>query len=375
MLDCPGFHQILVEQNVDFFTGVPDSSLKDICAYITDHAPAGRHVIAANEGNAVALATGHYLATGRPALVYMQNSGQGNAANPLISLADPDVYGIPMLLLIGWRGEPGVKDEPQHRKQGKITLALLETMGIPCRILPDNVQDARSCVKELLAQGVESGGPVALVARKGTFGPYVPQDAATDDASLSREEAIRHIVDRLGDTDIVVSTTGKISRELYEIREALSQGHARDFLTVGSMGHASQIAMGIALEKTSRQVFCLDGDGAVIMHMGAMAIIGSQKLKNLKHIVLNNGAHDSVGGQPTVGFAVSLTEIARACGYASVWLARTQAELEEALELLHMADGPALLDVRVMKGARPDLGRPKTAPGENRCHFMEFLAQ
>lgn len=376
MLDCGAFYRILNDCSIDFFTGVPDSLLRNICAYISDHAPASQHIIAANEGGAIALAAGYYLATGRSALVYMQNSGQGNAINPLASLADAEVYGIPMLLLIGWRGEPGIKDEPQHLKQGKITLPLLEAMNIAYRILPDNDQEARVCLDMLLDESVKSNTPVALVVRKGTFGQYAMQNA-TDDGHLSftREEAISRIVSNLGESDIIVSTTGRTSRELYEHRERLGDGHSQDFLTVGSMGHTSQIAMGIALNKPLRQVFCLDGDGSVLMHMGAMAIIGSEKVNNFKHIILNNGVHDSVGGQPTAGFCVSFTEIARACGYKSVFKAKTDEDLQVMIGQLQMVQGPALLEVLVKKGTRADLGRPKTSPQENKACFMKFLTQ
>lgn len=375
MVDCEFFYDSLTQRGVDFFTGVPDSILKDFCAYITDHADSKKHITAANEGGAIGLASGYYLATGKIALVYMQNSGQGNAINPLVSLADPDVYCIPMVLLIAWRGEPGKKDQPEHIKQGKITLSLLDTLGVRYRILPETNTDARECLEEILDMAGATGASVALIVRKGTFSPYQQKEREDLGFELTREQAIKLIVDKLADSDIVVSTTGKTSRELYEYRDALDGNHSKDFLTVGSMGHACQIALGIALSKLSRQVFCFDGDGAAIMHMGSLAIIGSQKAKNFRHIIFNNGSHDSVGGEPTAGFAISLTDIAKACSYKIALRAETAREVADHLEVIRSVDGPALLEIRVRKGARADLGRPKISPRENKIRFMQFLSK
>lgn len=375
MIECSLFYDTLIRLGIDFFTGVPDSLLKSFCAYITDHTNSKSHLIAANEGGAIALACGHYLATGRSGLVYMQNSGQGNAVNPLVSLADPEVYSIPMLLLIGWRGEPGKHDEPQHIKQGKITLSLLDTLGVPYKVLSDNAEEAKVCLEEIIDVLKARGGPVALIVRKGTFGPYQMQKRDNLQLELARQAAIKAVVDNLDECDIIVSTTGKTSRELYEYRDNVDGDHYRDFLTIGSMGHCSQIALGIALAKPERQVYCLDGDGAVIMHMGAMAIIGSSKPKNFKHIVFNNGCHDSVGGQPTCGFAVSITGIANACGYKLTLQARTEEEIIDKLRVIRSAGGPVMLEIILKKGARKNLGRPKSPPKENKTKFMEFLAK
>jgi phosphonopyruvate decarboxylase len=375
MVDCGIFYNSLVQYGIDFFTGIPDSLLKDFCAYLAEYTGPEKHIIAANEGGAIALACGYHLATGRTGLVYMQNSGQGNSVNPLVSLADPEVYSMPMLLLIGWRGEPGKHDEPQHIKQGKITLSLLDTLEIPYKILPDNEQQAQACLKEITETLKQKTGPAALIVKKGTFEPYQMDKPDDSSLQLTREEAIEKLVNNLGKSDIVVSTTGKTSRELYEYRDRLDGDHSKDFLTVGSMGHCSQIALGIALAKPDRQVYCFDGDGAVIMHMGALAIISSSKAKNFKHIVLNNGCHDSVGGQPTCGFSVSLTGIAKACGYQLALQAQTQREIDDNMKILKSADGPAMLEIRIKKGARSDLGRPKSSPGENKAKFMEFLSQ
>ncbi len=347
------FVKTIKDEGVDFFCGVPDSLLKSFCAYVTDTC-GDSHVITANEGGAVALASGHYLANGKPALVYMQNSGQGNAVNPLASLADPDVYSIPMVLLVGWRGEPGKKDEPQHVKQGKVTISLFETLGIPVDVLPDDEDAALEMTRAAVKKSIAESRPVALVVRKGFFDVYTLQNKKPDIANLPREKAIEQILDDLPDDAVIVSTTGMISRELYETRVRRGEGHEKDFLTVGSMGHAIMIALGIARTQPNRKVVCLDGDGASIMQMGNMAIAGSSSCANLTHIVLNNAAHDSVGGQPTVGGEVSLPIIASACGY-------------------NMPGHPVFKMVLVAKGARPDLGRPKEAPQVNKKLFMETL--
>ena len=353
MIEVTKFVGCLREAGVDFFTGVPDSLLKSFCAYVTDNC-GENHVIAANEGGAVGLAAGHYLATGKPALVYMQNSGQGNAVNPLCSLADPDVYSIPMVLLVGWRGEPGVKDEPQHVKQGKVTVSLFETLGIPTEILPDDDESAADVTRNMVERAKAESRPVALIVRKGLFAEYKLQNKKPDIAALPREQAIEGVLRALPEDAVVVSTTGMISREVYETRERLGQDHSRDFLTVGSMGHASMIAMGIAKAQPNRPVYCLDGDGASIMQMGNMAIVGSSECANLTHIVFNNAAHDSVGGQPTVGGAISLPIIAAACGY-------------------NEPGHPTFKMILVAKGARKDLGRPKEPPQVNKALYMKTL--
>jgi len=363
----------LAALGVDFYAGVPDSLLKPVCFYLADHA-GDKHVVAANEGGAVALACGYHLATGKVPLVYLQNSGQGNTINPLLSLADRDVYSIPLLLLIGWRGEPGTKDEPQHVKQGKVTVSLLEAMDIPCRVLAPEPDAARRCVDELLAIAAAESRPVALMVRKDTFEPYQPTGQRAADFEMTREQAIEAVVAALGETDAIVSTTGKISRELYEYRDRAGQGHQQEFLTVGSMGHASQIAMGIALARPDRQVFCLDGDGAVLMHMGGAAIVGAAGVANFKHVIFNNGVHDSVGGMATVGLRVSFTEIVKACDYTEAWRVERREDLAEKVAQLHSVRGPAMLEIMVQKGARADLGRPKTSPIENKTAFTEFLS-
>jgi phosphonopyruvate decarboxylase len=374
MIQPKAFIERLKQGGIDFFAGVPDSLLKNLCAYITDTIAREKNIIAANEGNAVALAAGYHLATGKVGCVYMQNSGEGNIVNPLLSLVDEDVYHIPMLLVIGWRGEPGVHDEPQHVKQGKVTLPLLETMGVPYAVLDDNWEEQVQAAIDAIR---ETKGVYALIVRKSTFEEYALQSQCISQLPLSREEAIKIVVDKLREDDIVVSTTGMISRELFEYREAKQQGHGADFLTVGSMGHASQIALSIALQKPDRRVFVFDGDGAMLMHMGGMAIIGDYNPKNLVHIVFNNGAHDSVGGQPTVGQKIDVEAIAKAVGYTDVISVDNELALCCAMNHVNCAvsEGPSFINVNVRKGNRKDLGRPTTTPIQNKEAFMENLAK
>ena len=365
------FYDTLTSYGINFYAGVPDSLLKNLCAYITDHADDTHNIIAANEGGAMGLAAGHYLATGQIPVVYMQNSGEGNIINPLASLTDPDVYNIPVLLVIGWRGKPGIHDEPQHVKQGKVTTGLLNVMGVDYTVLSKEEDKAEVQIKKAVAYMQATKQCYALVIEKDTFDTYSLQNVEKNNLTMSREEAIQTVAAALGGKDVIVSTTGMISRELFEYRTAMNQSHERDFLTVGSMGHASQIALGIAIAKQDRIVWCFDGDGASIMHMGSMAIVAQKAPKNYIHVIFNNGAHDSVGGQPTVGLDIDLPAIAKAVGYKQVFSVDNQADLEK--QLSNLGEGPVFWEVKVKKGNRKDLGRPTTTPIQNKEALMSFL--
>jgi len=373
MIQAESFFNLLQNNGIEFFTGVPDSLLKNICAFISDNVSKENHIIAANEGGAVALGAGYHLATGKVPLIYMQNSGMGNATNPLLSLVDKKVYSIPILLMIGWRGEPGIKDEPQHIKQGEVTTKLLDAMDIPYEVLPDNFGKVKIVIEKSIDYVKENNRPFAFVVKKNTFAPYELKNKIKTNFEMTREDAIKIVVDSLDDNDIIVSTTGKTSRELFEYRTELKQGHENDFLTVGSMGHTSQIALGIALKKPNRQVYCFDGDGAVIMHTGSLGIIGAAAPKNFKHIVFNNGAHDSVGGQPTIGFNTDFGKIAEGFGYKKVFKVETKHELIETFKKFSKLEGASLLEICINKGARKDLGRPTTTPSQNKQAFMENI--
>lgn len=373
MISPKFFIDKLAASGIDFFTGVPDSLLKNICAYISDNVDERHNIIAANEGGAVGLAAGYHLATGKTACVYMQNSGEGNIVNPLASLTDKEVYNIPVLLLVGWRGRPGTHDEPQHIKQGKITTGLLNTLGINYDILSKEEDKAATQIDKAVACMRATNEVYALVVEKDTFETYSLANAEKNNLTMSREEAVSLVAAATDATDAIVGTTGMISRELFEYRERTGEGHARDFLTVGAMGHASQIAFGIALAKPDRRVWCFDGDGAAIMHMGSMAIVADKMPENYMHIVFNNGAHDSVGGQPTVGLKIDFPAMARAIGYKKAVSVDCKEALVEVLAGLKDETGPLLLEIKVKKGNRKDLGRPTTTPVQNKEALMNFL--
>ncbi len=357
----------------DFFTGVPDSLLRPLCDYLMQNYGVGKHhIIAPNEGSATALAAGYHLATGKVPVVYMQNSGQGNMINPVASLMNDQVYGIPCLFVVGWRGEPNVHDEPQHIYQGAVTLKLLEDMDIDYFIIDKNtaVCELNACLeawKFLWAQGKQT----ALVVKKGALeNPEKVRYA--NSYAMSRESIIEHIVAVTGE-DPIISTTGKASRELFEIRESLGQDHSRDFLTVGSMGHSSSIALEIALCKPDKKIWCVDGDGALLMHMGAMALIGANAPGNLVHIVINNGAHETVGGLPTVAEKVDLIQIALGCGYEQAVRVDNYEDLDACLLRARDAQRLTFIEVKSSMGARADLGRPTTTAKENKENFMKTL--
>lgn len=359
----------------DFYTGVPDSQLKALCNYLMDiyGIDPRHHVIAANEGNCAALAAGYHLATGKVPVVYMQNSGEGNIINPVASLLNEKVYAIPVVFIIGWRGEPGIHDEPQHIFQGEVTVKLLEDLGIENYIIgKETTDDEVAAVMEDFRGALESGRDVAFVIRKGAL-TDAPRMEYRNDNIMLREEIIRHVVNISGE-DPIVSTTGKTSRELFETRVANGQSHKYDFLTVGSMGHSSSIALGVAINKPGSKVWCIDGDGAVLMHMGSMAVIGANKPKNLIHVVINNGAHETVGGMPTVAGSVDLVGVAKACGYPFAVSVSSFEDLDKELKAAKERNGLSLIEAKCAIGARDDLGRPTTTALENKQRFMNYLS-
>jgi phosphonopyruvate decarboxylase len=375
VIEPAAFHESLARHGLTFFTGVPDSLLKDLCGYINDRVPPGDHVIAANEGGAVALAAGHYLATGRIPVVYLQNSGTGNLINPLLSLADPAVYAVPMLLLIGWRGEPGAHDEPQHVTQGRVQQRLMEAIEVPFDVVGSDSDDFDRTIEAAVRAMGDDPRPRGLLIRGGTFSAYERPSSPERPLPMLRVHAVEAMLSSMGPTDVLVSTTGMTSREVFALRERRGEGHERDFLTVGSMGHASQIALGLALARPDRSVYCLDGDGAFLMHMGGAATIGVMRPANLRHVVINNGAHDSVGGQPTAAREVDLPAIAAACGYRVAPTATSRGELDQSLAVMAAQAGPGFLEVRVASQARTDAGRPTIGPLENRTAFMSAFGR
>ncbi|WP_339251370.1 phosphonopyruvate decarboxylase [Sporosarcina sp. FSL W8-0480] len=374
-MDITKFVSFLEGNNINFFTGVPDSLLNPFNSYLMkQYGISNKHIITANEGNAVALAAGYHLSTGKIPCVYLQNSGLGNIINPVTSLLNDQVYGIPCVFVMGWRGEPGVHDEPQHKFQGEITITMLESLDITYMILDKDttdkeLEDNLSTFINLLA----SGKSVAFVVKKGGLS-YSEKVTYKNDNPTLREDIIRAITD-VANEDIIVSTTGKTSRELFEIREQNGQSHKYDFLTVGSMGHSSSIALGVALNKPNKRVWCIDGDGAALMHMGVMAVIGEKSPANYIHVIINNGSHESVGGQPTVANSINLQQIAIGCGYQATYSASNLDELDSVLSLLDGKQGPIFIEVKSAIGSREDLGRPTNTPIENKKAFMNFLLE
>ena len=369
----------LKKQNISFFSGVPDSLLKDFCAYVDDHFPPNNHIIAANEGSAIGLAIGHHLSSGKVPLVYLQNSGLGNTVNPLISLASEEVYSIPILLVIGWRGEPGIKDEPQHKHQGRITPALLDVMDIPYVII-DSSMDQNE-VLNLIGTKIKncqiSNKPVCILVRKGTFEKYKKKISEPNNSQceLEREEAVQIVTKICEPNAVIVCTTGMLSRELFEYRANNKLGHGRDFLCVGGMGHASQIATGIAIDQPNRPVYCFDGDGAALMHMGSMAITGTKNLSNLIHIVFNNGCHESVGGQPTVAQKFELSKVASSLGYEFSATVSNKENLKKIIIQSQLNKSSSFIEILVRSGHRSDIGRPTTTPVQNKISLMETLSK
>lgn len=358
----------------EFFTGVPDSQLKPLCDYLMNvyGIDPHRHIIAANEGNCTALAAGYHLATGKIPAVYMQNSGEGNIINPVASLLNDKVYAIPMIFIVGWRGEPGIHDEPQHIYQGKVTVKLLEDMDISSFIVSNTttepeLSDAMNHFRNLLSGGKQ----VAFVIQKGALS-YDQKVSYSNENSMVREEIIDHIVKVSGE-DPIISTTGKASRELFEIRESNGQSHKFDFLTVGSMGHSSSIALGVAINKPDTKIWCIDGDGAVLMHMGSMAVLGANIPKNLVHVVINNSAHETVGGMPTVMGNIDLVAIAKACNYPNAVSVDNFEDFDRELREAKNRNELSFIEVKCSIGARSDLGRPTTTALENKQNFMNYL--
>lgn len=362
----------LNEFGVNFFAGVPDSLLKEFCACVSEKCGQDTHLITANEGGAIALGIGYYLGTGNIPMIYLQNSGLGNIINPILSLASEQVYGIPMLIMVGWRGEPGVKDEPQHVHQGRVMVESLEAMDLPHVILSLDEKAAVEQTQNALRLARKKMSPVVIVVRKNSFESF-PGERPFCDLELSREEAVIAVAEMLPEDGVVVCTTGMPSRELFEFRATNDHGHHRDFLTVGGMGHASQIALGLSKAQPKRPTYCFDGDGAALMHMGSLAIIGQSAAVNLIHIVFNNGVHDSVGGQPTVGFAVKFCGIATACGYVSAVEVESREDISKALAHAKGYAGPHFIDIHVRPGNRSDIGRPTTTPEKNKNSIMQYL--
>lgn len=372
-IDPLNFYNYLTFNGINFFTGVPDSLLKEFCLCIDRETNDESHIIAANEGNAIALASGYFLAKESIPLVYMQNSGLGNAINPLLSLCDEKVYSIPMILLIGWRGEPGIKDEPQHTKQGLIQLDLLSTLDISYEVISQKDKKYKEKVHRAIAHAKAKSRPFAILIKKDTFSKTEKNTETPNISLMYREEALEIILRNLDKDDVVVSTTGKTSREIFEIRKNNHQKHEKDFLTVGSMGHCSSIALGIAINKPRRRIICIDGDGSMLMHMGSLASIATLKPDNFYHIIINNGVHESVGGQDTAAKDIKISNLTASLGFKKNIKVETKKKLESSILSFLSEGGPSMLEIKTTAGSRSNLGRPSIPPIRNKKDFIEFL--
>lgn len=371
-MEVKRFVKEINECGISIFAGVPDSLLKHFCDYINSEDNKDiRHFVTVNEGAAVGLAVGSYLSTGRPACVYMQNSGLGNIVNPVTSIANSDVYGIPMLFIIGWRGEPGKVDEPQHAFMGKITKPLLQVLDIEYSEIDNETTDEELKKMLKLAKTVlDLNKQYAFVIKKGAFDSFINSDYKNE-FNIVRESAIAEILLAMKPDDVIVSTTGKISREVYEQSEKLMGHHQKSFLTVGGMGYASMIAYGIAIQRKDKRVFCLDGDGAALMHMGNLAFLGQRNAANFVHICFNNRAHESVGGMPTGAVDIKISNVAKSCGYSKSYVIYTTQELESVLSEIEAVRGSVFIEICVSMASRSDLGRPKERAVENKKNFMK----
>ncbi len=369
MIKVENFLKFLNINGINFFTGVPDSLLKNFCLLVEKKLNKKNHIISANEGSAISLAAGYNLATNKIPLIYLQNSGFGNIINPLLSLIDKNVYSIPVIILMGWRGEPGVRDEPQHLTQGNLTLNLIKTLKSNYYILKGDEKKDYKELKLKIKKLKINQKPLFILVKKNVFDKIKTTKKKTKN-KFKRETAIKCIAEILGKKSKYISTTGMISRELYEIRKENKESHSLDFLTVGSMGHSSQIALGYAM-KTKKKVVCLDGDGAFLMHMGGVATIGDNNPSNFTHILLNNKVHESVGGQRTTSGIINYSEIAKACGYKKIYKnIDNLSKLKSTLKKIKKIKGLKFIECNVSPGHRKNLGRPNETPVENKNLFM-----
>jgi len=367
------FFQVLKEQGVEFYTGVPDSTLKHFCFFMDSQTTQTSHIIAANEGNAIGIATGYYLSTGKVPLVYMQNSGFGNALNPITSLIDETVFSVPMIIMMGWRGEPGVKDAIQHKKDGDVQEDILKSLNLPYTHISNDLVKMKNQMEGIFDSVKNNNEPHVILVSKNYFQKFNSKNVAiTQTNFLTREMALTNIINNIEDEDVVVSTTGKCSRELYEIRKKLSMNPDRDLRIVGSMGHVSSVALGISIN-ISNQIFCIDGDGSLIMHMGTLPIIGKYSNNNFKHIILNNFSHDSVGGQESSSNFINYEKLAKSTSYKKYFQIDNRTSFVDTFNSFRESEGPSLLEILISKGSRENLTRPKTTPLENRLYFMNFL--
>ncbi|MCC6469111.1 MAG: phosphonopyruvate decarboxylase [Alphaproteobacteria bacterium] len=378
MIRADDFIEPARARGFDFYTGVPCSFLTPFINRAISH-PKLDYVAAASEGEAVGIAAGAWLG-GRRTVVMCQNSGLGNAVNPLTSLNFP--FRIPTLLIVTWRGQPGIKDEPQHELMGQITAGLLDTMRFAHGMFPMEINQIESALQTAIEQMEARSLPAALIMRKDSVlddsiertsdlahvdGAY--RDHRSRGPAPTRIAVIERLLADIPPTAAIVATTGKCGRELFTIAD-----RPQHLYLVGSMGCAGAVGLGAA-RQVARPVVVLDGDGAALMKLGALATIGAYAPRNLIHVVLDNGVHDSTGGQATVSSSVDFARVALACGYAAAAAADSVAGFAAWLKDALAGNGPHLLHMKIAPGSLEKLGRPTVTPPEVARRFRAFLTE
>ena len=355
MIELKNFFDFLKRKNISFFTGVPDSILKEFSIYIKKNKI--NHIATTNEGSAVALATGYHLSKNKIPAIYLQNSGFANSINPLVSVLHKKVYSIPSLLIIGWRGFPGSKDEPQHLTKGLITKNLLKLLGIKFCVLK-NKNDFKD-LSNLIDYSKKNKTPIACLVKKNTFNKNKKIHKLKKEKinCVKRDHFIRELLGSIKKNTKIISTTGYISRELF--RKSSEIQKKNNFYVVGGMGHCSMIALGYSLF-TNKKVLCLDGDGSMLMHFGSLFTIGQYSKKNFKYILLNNNSHESVGGQETYLQNINLKKIVKELKFDNYYLIRNSKELKSKLKFFLNSKKRSFLEVKMSKfNENHLLGRPK----------------
>ena len=354
MIKVESLVKILKRNKSTFFTGVPDSVLKEL-SYTLQNKDKKEHIIATNEGTAVSIGIGHYLSTKEVPCVYMQNSGLSNALNPLLSIAHEKVYAIPLILIIGWRGSPRIKDEPQHNVKGKITESILKLLNIKYTILR-SINDLDKFEKQIKFSK-KKNSIVACLIEQGTLEKIDRIKKNSDFYKLNKELFLKTLLQSLDKNTKVISSTGYNSRELMHIRSKYKIIKTKDFYMVGGMGHTSSVALGYSLT-SKKKIICIDGDGSFLMHLGAIKTAGTFANKNFKYILLNNNSHDSVGGQNTYANNINFEKLSKSLGFKKFYSIKNDKNLKKTIKTFLSDDTLSFLEVKVSNSKIKNLPRP-----------------
>ena len=352
MIKVDALINLLKKNNTNFFTGVPDSVLKELSSYLKNKR---NHIIATNEGAAVSIGIGHYLSTKKIPCIYMQNSGLSNALNPLISIAHKKVYSIPLILVIGWRGSPRIKDEPQHNVKGKITQQLLKLLNIKYTVLKSNKDFAK--FDKQIKYAKKSKSIVACLIERGTLQKIIKSNSKKDFYNLDKEFFLKKLLEELPSKSKVIASTGYNSRELMYLRKKFNFNNSKDFYMVGGMGHTSSVALGFSLSSKNK-TFCIDGDGSFLMHLGSIMTAGNFANKNFKYILLNNNTHDSVGGQSTNADNIDFDRLSKSLGFKKFYSIKKKQNLRKIIKNFIKINSPSFLEVKVTNSKIKKLPRP-----------------